>query len=53
MAQGLYAGLGIPLPVGYLLSTVVVIPIVIYGMRAWSVCSSGRRRCGWSWPCSR
>lgn len=34
MAQGLYAGLGIPLPVGYLLSTVVVIPIVIYGMRA-------------------
>lgn len=34
MAQGLYVGLGIPLPVGYLLSTVVVIPIVIYGMRA-------------------
>lgn len=34
MAQGLYAGIGIPLPLGYLLSTVVVIPIVIYGMRA-------------------
>ena len=34
MAQGLYVGLGIPLPMGYLLSTVVVIPIVIYGMRA-------------------
>ncbi|WP_147108211.1 purine-cytosine permease family protein [Nesterenkonia populi] len=34
MAQGLYAGVGIPLPLGYLLSTVVVIPIVIYGMRA-------------------
>lgn len=34
MAQGLYVGAGIPLPVGYLLSTVVVIPIVIYGMRA-------------------
>lgn len=34
MAQGLYVGIGVPLPVGYLLSTVVVIPIVIYGMRA-------------------
>lgn len=34
MAQGLYVGVGIPLPVGYFLSTVVVIPIVIYGMRA-------------------
>src|SRR6478736_9192558 len=34
MAQGLYVALGIPLAVGYLISTVVVIPIVIYGMRA-------------------
>lgn len=34
MAQGLYVGIGIPLPLGYLLSTVVVIPIVIYGMKA-------------------
>lgn len=34
MAQGLYAATGIPLPVGYLISTVIVIPIVIYGMRA-------------------
>ena len=34
MAQGLYVALGIPLSVGYLISTVVVIPIVIYGMRA-------------------
>ncbi|MGB4777607.1 purine-cytosine permease family protein [Microbacterium sp.] len=34
MAQGLALAAGIPLPVGYLVSTVVVIPIVIYGMRA-------------------
>ncbi|WP_373878290.1 purine-cytosine permease family protein [Agromyces rhizosphaerae] len=34
MAQGLEAAVGIPLPVGYLISTVVVIPIVIFGMRA-------------------
>ncbi|WP_457101653.1 purine-cytosine permease family protein [Microbacterium sp. P5_E9] len=34
MAQGLHVALGIPLSVGYLISTVVVIPIVIYGMRA-------------------
>lgn len=34
MAQGLEAAVGIPLPVGYVISTVVVIPIVIYGMRA-------------------
>lgn len=34
MAQGLYWVLGVPLPVGYLISTVIVIPIVIYGMRA-------------------
>jgi purine-cytosine permease-like protein len=34
MAQGLEVAVGIPLPVGYLISTVAVIPIVIYGMRA-------------------
>jgi purine-cytosine permease-like protein len=34
MAQGLHVALAIPLPIGYLISTVVVIPIVIYGMRA-------------------
>ncbi|PWJ47372.1 Purine-cytosine permease [Quadrisphaera granulorum] len=34
MAQGLHTVLGVPLPVGYFVSTVVVVPIVIYGMRA-------------------
>jgi purine-cytosine permease-like protein len=34
MAQGLQVATGIPLPIGYLISTVVVIPIVIYAMRA-------------------
>ena len=34
MAQGLEVVVGLPLPVGYVVSTVVVIPIVIYGMRA-------------------
>lgn len=34
MAQGLHIALAIPLPIGYIISTVVVIPIVIYGMRA-------------------
>ncbi|MCU1513833.1 MAG: hypothetical protein JWO10_923 [Microbacteriaceae bacterium] len=34
MAQGLQAAIGLPLPAGYLLSTVVVIPIVVFGMRA-------------------
>ncbi|MET0296132.1 MAG: hypothetical protein ABW024_01925 [Microbacterium sp.] len=34
MAQGIQVATGIPLPFGYLISTVVVIPIVIYGMRA-------------------
>ena len=32
MAQGLELGLGIPLPVGYAVSTLMVIPLVIYGM---------------------
>ncbi|MGB3301916.1 purine-cytosine permease family protein [Gordonia sp. (in: high G+C Gram-positive bacteria)] len=34
MAQGLELGLGIPLPVGYLVSTLIVLPLVIYGMKA-------------------
>ena len=34
MAQGLEAAVGLPLPAGYLVSTVVVIPIVVSGMRA-------------------
>ncbi|WP_282857547.1 purine-cytosine permease family protein [Pseudoclavibacter helvolus] len=36
MAQGLELGLGIPKPVGYFVSTVMVIPLVIYGMKALS-----------------
>ncbi|HEY5877299.1 MAG TPA: hypothetical protein VIU11_00210 [Nakamurella sp.] len=34
MAQGLQLGLGIPLWLGYAISTVMVIPLVIYGMKA-------------------
>ncbi|RAG74223.1 hypothetical protein DN536_32075, partial [Burkholderia multivorans] len=34
MAQGLYLGLGIPRPIGYLLSTVIIFPLVIFGMKA-------------------
>lgn len=34
MAQGLQIGLGIPLWLGYAVSSLVVIPLVIYGMRA-------------------
>ncbi|MDF2509700.1 MAG: hypothetical protein K0Q52_3559, partial [Microbacterium sp.] len=34
MAQGLEVAVGIPLPLGYVISTVVVIPIVVFGMRA-------------------
>lgn len=34
MAQGLQLGLGIPLWLGYLISTLMVIPLVIYGMKA-------------------
>jgi len=33
MAQGLELGLGIPLWVGYALSTLVIFPLVIYGMK--------------------
>jgi purine-cytosine permease-like protein len=34
MAQAFEFGLGIPLPIGYLITSLMVIPIVIYGMRA-------------------
>ncbi len=34
MAQGLELGLGIPLPIGYAVSTLLVIPLVVYGMKA-------------------
>lgn len=33
MAQGLRLGLGIPLGWGYLISTLIIIPVVVYGMR--------------------
>ncbi|MGO1053589.1 purine-cytosine permease family protein [Crossiella sp. CA198] len=33
MAQGLRFGLGLPLWLGYLVSTLVIIPLVVYGMR--------------------
>ncbi|MDQ3151426.1 MAG: hypothetical protein M3R63_06825 [Actinomycetota bacterium] len=36
MAQALDSGLGIPLPLGYVITSLVVIPIVVYGMRALS-----------------
>jgi purine-cytosine permease-like protein len=36
MAQGLLVGLNIPLWLGYLLTTLIVLPLVIYGMRALS-----------------
>ena len=36
MAQGLELGLGIPLWLGYALSTVVIFPLVIYGMKVLS-----------------
>lgn len=34
MAQGLLVGLGIPLWMGYLIATLIVLPLVIYGMKA-------------------
>ncbi|RJQ76645.1 allantoin permease [Pseudonocardiaceae bacterium YIM PH 21723] len=34
MAQGLRYAVGLPLWLGYLVSTVVIIPLVVYGMRA-------------------
>ncbi|KEZ79307.1 signal transduction histidine kinase [Salinisphaera hydrothermalis C41B8] len=36
MAQGLLVGLGIPLWLGYLIATMIVLPLVIYGMKALS-----------------
>jgi purine-cytosine permease-like protein len=36
MAQGLKLGLGLPLWLGYLVSTLMVIPLVVYGMTALS-----------------
>ena len=36
MAQGLEQGLGIPKPIGYAVSALVVIPLVIYGMKTLS-----------------
>ncbi|AXK44224.1 purine-cytosine permease family protein [Brachybacterium saurashtrense] len=33
MAQGLYLGLGIPRWIGYLVSTLLIFPLVIYGMK--------------------
>ena len=36
MAQGLELGLGIPLWLGYALSTVIIFPLVVYGMKALS-----------------
>jgi purine-cytosine permease-like protein len=34
MAQALKLGLGIPLPIGYLITALIVLPLVIYGMSA-------------------
>ncbi|MCI2424081.1 allantoin permease [Saccharopolyspora sp. K220] len=36
MAQGLKVGLGVPLWLGYLITTLIVVPLVIYGMKALS-----------------
>jgi purine-cytosine permease-like protein len=36
MAQGLKLGLGIPLWLGYAVSTIIIFPLVIYGMKALS-----------------
>ena len=36
MAQGLELGLGIPLPIGYAASTLIIFPLVIYGMKVLS-----------------
>ncbi|MET9019952.1 hypothetical protein ABZV93_08230 [Actinopolymorpha sp. NPDC004070] len=34
MAQGFKYALGIPLPVGYLISSLLIVPIVVFGMKA-------------------
>ncbi|RKT76770.1 purine-cytosine permease-like protein [Terracoccus luteus] len=36
MAQGLDLGLGIPLPIGYAVSTIIIFPLVVYGMKVLS-----------------
>ncbi len=36
MAQGLYLGLGVPLWAGYAVSTIIIFPLVIYGMKVLS-----------------
>ncbi|MFT4167100.1 MAG: hypothetical protein QM650_17830 [Microlunatus sp.] len=36
MAQGLYLGLGVPQWVGYAVSTIIIFPLVIYGMKVLS-----------------
>jgi purine-cytosine permease-like protein len=36
MAQGLKLGLGVPLPLGYAASTLIIFPLVIYGMKVLS-----------------
>lgn len=47
MAQGLKVGLGIPLWAGYAISSLMIIPLVIYGMKLLSNCTRGPTRCGW------
>ena len=46
MAQGLQLGLGIPIWAGYAASTLIIFPLVIYGMKVLSNSSSGPRRSG-------
>ena len=36
MSQGLLVGLGIPLSIGYIITTLIIIPLVIYGMKVLS-----------------
>ncbi len=36
MAQGLELGMGVPLPIGYAVSTLIIFPLVIYGMKVLS-----------------
>ncbi|WP_197382903.1 purine-cytosine permease family protein [Mycolicibacterium mengxianglii] len=36
MAQGLELGLNVPLPIGYAASTIIIFPLVIYGMKVLS-----------------
>lgn len=48
MAQGLELGLGIPLWIGYAVSTFIIFPLVIYGMKVLSTLQVWTTRCGWS-----